>query len=53
MLDIATAKRSGQSHDKTYNKTSVTSKDQHVRPPSMARIFIKPSLDSVEGTCEQ
>ena len=44
--------------DKTYNKTCVTSKDsdQPVHPPSMARILISPSLDSmeaVEGTCYQ
>ena len=45
-------------HDKTYNKTCVTSKDsdQPVHPPSMARVLIYPSLDSpkaVEGTCDQ
>ena len=42
-------------HDKTYNKTCVTSKgsDQDVHPPSMARVLVHPSLDSpeiVEGT---
>ena len=42
-------------HDKTYNKTCVTSKEpnQPVCPPSMARILVYPSLDSledVEGT---
>ena len=45
-------------HDKTYNKTCVTSKDsdQPVHPPSMAKIFVYPSLDrleAVEGTCNQ
>ena len=36
---------------KTYNKTSVTSKysDQPVHPPSMAKDFIYPSLDSQEA----
>ena len=46
------------SHDKTSNKTCVTSKDsdQPVHPPSIARVFIHPSLDSseaVEGICNQ
>ena len=38
-------------HDKTYNKTCVTSKylDQPVHPPSMARILVYPSLDSPEA----
>ena len=45
-------------HDKTYNKTCVTSKDsnQPVHLPSMARILLYFSLDSlevVEGTCDQ
>ena len=45
-------------HDNTYNKTYVTSKDsdQPVHPPSMSRLLIYPSLDSlkpVEGTCDQ
>ena len=43
-------------HDKTYNKTCVTSKDQHVHSPSKAIVLIYPSLDSpdtVEGTCDQ
>ena len=45
-------------HSKTYNKTYVTSKgsDQLVHPPSMARVLIYPSLDSleaVEGICYQ
>ena len=45
-------------HHKTYNKTCVTSNDsdQTVHPPSMARILVHPSLDSleaVEGTCNQ
>ena len=38
---------------KTYNKTRVTSKDQPVHPPSIARVLVHPSLDSpeaVEGT---
>ena len=43
-------------HDKTYNKTCMTSKDsnQLVHPPSMAMVLVYPSLDSpgaVEGTC--
>ena len=37
------------SHDKTYNKTCVTSKDQVVQPPRMARILINTSLDSLEA----
>ena len=42
-------------HDKTNNKSCVTSKDtdQPVHTPSMARVLIHPSLDSldaVEGT---
>ena len=45
-------------HDKTCNKTCVTSKDsdQPVHPLSMARILVYPSLDNpeaVEGTCDQ
>ena len=45
-------------HDKTYNKTCVTSKDsnQPVRPPDVARFLLYSSLNSleaVEGTCEQ
>ena len=45
-------------HDKTYNKTCVTSKDsdQPVHTPSMARVLVYPSLKSlepVEGTCDQ
>ena len=45
-------------HNKTCNKTSVTSKDsdQLVHPPSNTRIFVYPSLDSheaVEGTRDQ
>ena len=45
-------------HDKTQNKTWVTSKDldQPVHPPSMARVLVYPSFDSleaVEGTCDQ
>ena len=41
-----------------YNKTRVTSKvsDQPVHPPSMARVLVYSSLDSlkaVEGTCDQ
>ena len=43
---------------KSFNKTCVTSKDsdQHVHPPSIARVLVHPSLDSpevVEGTCNQ
>ena len=45
-------------HNKTYNKTCVTSKDsdQHVHPSHMARFLVYPSLDSlkaVEGTGNQ
>ena len=45
-------------HDKTYNKTCVTSKhsDQLVHPPSMAMVLTDLSLDSpeaVKGTCDQ
>ena len=38
-------------HDKTYNTTCVSSKDsdQSVHPPSMARVFVYPSLDSLEA----
>ena len=38
-------------HDKTYNKTCVTSKDydQPVHPPSMERILLHPSLSSPEA----
>ena len=41
-------------HDKTYNKTFVTSKDsdQHVHPPSIARVPTLDSLDGLEGTCD-
>ena len=45
-------------HDKTYNKTCISSKDsdQPVHSPSMARVLIYPSLGSpmaIEGTCNQ
>ena len=45
-------------HDKTYNKTCVTStdKDRPVHPPSMAKVLVCPTLDStevVEGVCDQ
>ena len=45
-------------HNKTYNKTCVTSKDsdQPVHLPSIAVVLVYPSLDSreaVEGTCDQ
>ena len=45
-------------HDKTCNKSCVTSKDsdQPIHPPSMARILIYPSLDNpevAEGSCNQ
>ena len=42
--------------DKTYKKTCVTSKDQPVNPPGMARFLIYPSFDSqeaVKDTCHQ
>ena len=37
-------------HDNTYNKTCVTSKDSDrpVHTPSMARVLVYPSLDSLE-----
>ena len=46
----------GPVHDKTYNKTYVTSKDsyQPVHPSNMPKVLVYPSLDSpeaVEGTC--
>ena len=46
------------SHDKTYNKTCVTSKDSHqpVHTLSMAKVLNYPFLDSleaVEGTLDQ
>ena len=45
-------------HDKTYNKTSVTSKhsDKPVHPPRMAKVLIYLSLDNqeaAEDTCDQ
>ena len=45
-------------HDKTYNRTCLTSKDldQPVHPPSIVRVLVYPSLDgpeAVEGTCDQ
>ena len=43
-------------HDKTYDQACVTSKDQPVHPPSMARVLVYPSLDSreaVKGPCDQ
>ena len=47
-------------HDKTYNKTCVTSNDSDhpVHPPSVARplVYMYPSFDSleaVEDTCGQ
>ena len=39
-----------------YNKTCVTSIDQPIHPPSMARVLIDPSFYSpevVDGTCNQ
>ena len=47
-----------QAHYKTCNKTCVTSKDsdQHIHPPSMAKVHVHSSLDSmeaVEGTWDQ
>ena len=35
-------------HDRTYNRTCVTSKDQPVHPPSMANVFV-PFFDSPEA----
>ena len=45
-------------HNKTYNKTCVTSKvsDQPVHLPNKARILSYPTLDgleAVEGACDQ
>ena len=45
-------------HDKTYNKTWVASKDsdQPVHPPSVERVLVHSSfnsLEAVEGTCDQ
>ena len=45
-------------HDKTYNNTCVSSKDsdQPVHPPSIVRLLIYLSLDSLEAveyTCDQ
>ena len=36
-------------HDKTFNKTYVIGKDQPVRPPSVARILVYSSLNSLEA----
>ena len=38
-------------HDNTYNKTGVASKDsdQSIKLPSMARVYVNPSLDSPEA----
>ena len=38
-------------HDKTYNKTCVTSKDSDhpVHPSSMSRVLVYPSLGSLEA----
>ena len=57
-LDIASNIIESAALDKTYNKTYVTRKDldQHVNPPTTARVLVYPSLDSpeaVEGTCDQ
>ena len=45
-------------HDKTDNKTCVTSKDsdQHVHPSRIASVLVYSclnSLEAVEGTCDQ
>ena len=59
VLQIETPERTFEpAHNKTYNKTYVTSKDsdQLVHLPSMAWVLIYPSLDSleaVESTCNQ
>ena len=44
-------KKNEPGHDKTYNKTCVTSKDsdQPVHPPSVARLLFYFSLDSPEA----
>ena len=38
-------------HDKTYNKTCVTSTDSYlpVHPSSMAKVLFYPSLESLES----
>ena len=51
-------KKNEPAHDKTYNKTCLTSKDsdQSVHPLSMARVLVYSSLDSLEalkGTFDQ
>ena len=50
--------RNELTHDKTYNKKCMTSKDsaQPVHPPSMARVLVHLSLnnsEAVEGVCNQ
>ena len=45
-------------HDKTYNKTCVTSNVSYmpVHPPSMTNVLVQSSLDylqPIEGTCDQ
>ena len=56
--DVRPMKTNEPTHDKTYNKTCVTSKDsdQPAHPPSMAKALVYPSLDSleaIESTCDQ
>ena len=58
LINTCLLKGNEPEHDKTYNKTSVTSKDsdQLVHPLSMVKVLVFPSLDSleaVEGTCDQ
>ena len=58
LYKVAEAIINEPAHDTTYKKTSVTSKDsgQPVHPPSMSRVLVYPSLDSLEafkGTCDQ
>ena len=47
---LLSSKTNEKAHDKTYNKTCVTSKDsdQPVHPPSMARVLVDSSLGSPE-----
>ena len=52
------SKSNEQAHNKTYNKTCVTSNDsdQPMHPLGMARVLVHPSLDSheaVKSTCDQ
>ena len=57
-LNLFSMTRYEPAHDKTYNKTCATSNDsgQPVYPPTMARVLVYPSSDSLaalERTCDQ